>query len=57
VIKSGEPKPPLYDEATYLRRLGYLAQLIRRQAQLAGLATQPPPRAEWPEEIFRIGES
>jgi hypothetical protein len=56
VVRAGEEKPPLYSEKTLLERLALQSELVLRQAALAGVVVRKVPRAEWPGEVFDIGE-
>ncbi|HSC86483.1 MAG TPA: hypothetical protein VLC09_04405 [Polyangiaceae bacterium] len=56
VVRLGDPKPALYDQKTLLERLALQTSLVLRQAALSGHPPRKLPRAEWPGEVFDIGE-
>ncbi|MBK6915789.1 MAG: hypothetical protein IPH07_00170 [Deltaproteobacteria bacterium] len=56
-IEAGAPKRDLYASLSPAQRLAALAALNRRAWLAAGHATPPPlPRADWPGEVFEIGD-
>lgn len=56
VIRCGEEQPALYEGEVLLERLARQTALVERQAVLAGYASKPLPRSQWPVEVFSIDE-